>query len=250
MRALLLALALASNSLAAEPPAAAPEPLKVAVAANFRQTLEQLADQWVEESGSSLQISSASTGVLYSQAVFGAPFDLLLAADSERPRKLVEAGHAMADSLTTYAYGVLVLAYRDNLAEAAAQGIEPLLAGPGLSVAIANPELAPYGRAAAEVLDRHSLDASSRLLTATNVSQAFQMWRSGGADLALVAASYRPVPSTPIPASWYSPIAQQAVILGHASGSKAARSFLTFLTSEAARSIIEADGYLTAVADD
>ena len=94
MRLLALLLFLLPGALAAEP-------LRVAVAANFRNTLETLADAWVANGGEALKISSASTGVLYNQALYGAPFDLLLAADSDRPRRLVDSGHAVADSRVT-----------------------------------------------------------------------------------------------------------------------------------------------------
>jgi molybdate transport system substrate-binding protein len=221
----------------------AAEPLRVAVAANFRPTLETIGEAYAAETGTALRISSAATGVLYSQALFGAPFDLLLAADSLRPRRLVEGGHALADSLTTYAYGRLVLAFPERLASPEQPDITALLATPGITLAIANPELAPYGRAARAVLARAPLHERSRLLTASNVGQAFQMWHSGGADLALVAASYRPRPHLEVPADWYPPIAQQAVILNTAGEPGRARHFLAFLTGEDSRSIIAADGY-------
>ena len=237
MRLLVLLLALLSGKLAAEP-------LRVAVAANFRTTLESIADAYREETGVELKLSSASTGVLYSQALFGAPFDLLLAADSQRPALLVESGHALDDSLTTYALGKLVLAYSAGLADKEENADIPvLLASQGLTLAMANPELAPYGRAAMEVLARAPLEASSRTLTAPNVGQAFQMWFSGGADLALVAASYRPQPGLEIPANWYRPIAQQAVILAGSNREQGARDFLDFLSGPTSQAIILAAGY-------
>ena len=249
MRSILLLLALLSGSLAAKPLAEPlAEPLRVAVAANFRETLERIGDAFTAQTGTPLKISSASTGVLYSQALFGATFDLLLAADSLRPQQLVESGHALPDSRFTYAYGRLVLAYAEPLAGAG--DIAALLALPGINLAIANPDLAPYGRAAAEVLAKHPLGEGSRLLTATNVGQAFQMWYAGGADLALVAASYRPATHRVVPRDWYAPIAQQAVILSDSRNPRLAREFLAFLAAEDARAMIEADGYLTAAAID
>lgn len=237
-RSLLLVLLLLGGELAADP-------LRVAVASNFRSTLEAIGEIYTAQTGSALVISSASTGVLYSQALFGAPFDALLAADSLRPRRLVESGHALGDSLTTYAYGQLVLAYAPQLAAQGETDVAALLSRTGISLAIANPELAPYGRAAREVLEKVPLASDGRLLTAANVGQAFQMWHSGGADLALVSASYRPNPHLPIPAGWYTPIAQQAVILSSSTEAQRARDFLAFLTGDASRSVIEAHGYRT-----
>jgi molybdate transport system substrate-binding protein len=217
--------------------------LRVAVASNFRNTLEPIAESYTRRTGVSLKISSASTGVLYSQVIYGAPFDLLLAADSERPRRLVESGHALSDSRVIYAYGQLVLAYTSSIAGRGASGISGLLALPGIDVAVANPTLAPYGRAAREVLDRAPLSDTSRLLTAANVGQAYQMWHSGGAELALLAASYRPTPSLPVPEGWHDPIAQEAVILSASARIDSAREFLEFLGSEAVRELIEQHGY-------
>lgn len=241
IRTLLLALIVASNGAAADT-------LRIAVASNFRKTLETIGRQWTTQTGHHLKISSASTGVLYSQALFGAPFDVLLAADSERPGRLVENGHALADSRVTYALGRLVLAYRDALTGAGEPAVDRLLALPGIRLAVANPALAPYGRAAEEVLARAPLGRQARLLTAANVGQAFQMWHSGGADLALVSAAFHPSPHVPVPAQWHSPIAQQAVILRSSAELALAREFLAFLTSEDSATIIEKDGYLASTA--
>ena len=94
------------------------------------------------------------------------------------------------------------------------------------------------------MLERAPL-TGGRLLTASNVGQAFQMWHSGGADLALVSASYQPDPHLPIPSGWYAPIAQQAVILRSSTAPQQARDFLAFLTDDTSRTIIEAHGYDT-----
>lgn len=240
MRVIVLAFALwASQGLAAEV-------LTAAVASNFRGTLERIASAWEARTGSQLRISSASTGVLYAQALHGAPYDLLLAADAQRPARLVESGHALADSLFTYAYGRLVLAYSADLAPDDAANpqaaIDSLLSRPGTQLALANPELAPYGRAAREVLARGG-HSPARILTAANVGQAFQMWHSGGAGLALVAASYAPAHYIEIPTAWYTPIAQQGVILSASPKPELARQFFDFLGGEQARAIIEAQGY-------
>ena len=240
MRPLLLALTLLCGSFYE---AAAADPLRVAVAANFRTTLESIGEAFTAATGTPLKISSAATGVLYNQALFGAPFDLLLAADSLRPQRLVESGHALADSRMTYAYGRLVLAYAPRLTSLAKPELTALLGTPGITLAIANPELAPYGRAARAILARAPLAADSRLLTASNIGQAFQMWHSGGADLALVSASYRPTPHLAVPTDWYPPIAQQAVILSAAGDPGGAREFLAFLGNDTSRSIIAAEGY-------
>lgn len=214
--------------------------LRVAVATNFSVPLKALARAYTGETGVRISASSASTGVLYTQVIHGAPFDLVLAADSERPARLVAEG--AADNRVTYAVGKLVLAYHESLGAQAQAGIETVIARPGISLAIANPELAPYGRAAQAVLGRFPT-ARPRILTGANVGQAMQMWVSGGADAAFVAASFAPDRFLPVPAQWHPPIEQQAVILAGSNQPAAARQFLDWLTGPTARDIILQHGY-------
>ena len=167
-------------------PAACGAALQVAVASNFRSTLEQLAPGFNREQAEDIKISSGSSGMLYAQIVHGAPFDVFLSADSSYPRRLEQDGLAL--HRRTYARGILVLVYQPELAELAQTGAAAILRRPGLSLAIANPRLAPYGIAAQQVLERLG-SKPSPLLRGANISQAYQMWRGGGADAALVARS-------------------------------------------------------------
>jgi molybdate transport system substrate-binding protein len=217
--------------------------LHVASAANFKSTLSEISSRFESQTDHQVVISSASTGVLYNQVIHGAPFDVLLAADAEHPRRLVDQGLADPDSRFTYARGLLVLAYRAEMSAYAQRGVAELLGRPGLSLVIANPELAPYGLAAKAVMNRYPLGADSRLLRATNVSQAFQMWYSGGADAALVAKSFEPRHFLPIPENWYPAIEQQAVLLKNSTAIPTARSFLEFLRSPDIRALIGDSGY-------
>ncbi len=242
----LLALTLCCWLSLASPAKADDDSLRIAVAANFSGPLLQLLLAYANETGEFAVASSASTGVLYTQIRHGAPFDVFLSADAERPALLVESGDALPDSRKTYALGKLVLAYREGLAPEAPGGIGTVLGTPGLTLAMANPELAPYGRAAREVLDR--FDATPRILTGANVSQALQMWASGGADAAFVAASFRPDRYLEVPADWYAPIEQQAVILSASQKQERARHFLDWLTGPTARPLIVEIG--NGVADD
>jgi molybdate transport system substrate-binding protein len=220
--------------------------LRVAVAANFKPTLLAIAPVFETRSEHQLRISSASTGMLFNQILHGAPFDVLLAADAERPALLEERQLAVTGSRFTYATGQLVLVYRPPLASLAQRGPAALLLSPRLSLVIANPELAPYGEAAAQVLQHLNAPAvNGRLLRATNVSQAFQMWHSGGADAALVSRSQVSSHFLTIPDEWYSAPRQQAVLLQRAAGSQAARDFLEFLRQPATRELIRAQGYGT-----
>lgn len=232
-----------TTGVAAQPQASSKAPtggvLRVAVATNFTTTLRALAEQYRSATGEQLRISSASTGVHYAQIRQGAPFDVLLAADAARPSRLVADGAALADSQVTYALGRLVLTFPERWRS---ESLESLLQRSDVTLAIANPELAPYGRAAKAVLERFP-SAEPRLLTGQNVGQAAQMWASGGADLALVSASFSLTPSLPVPSEWHPPIEQQAVVLTASRRQQQAQDFLDWLTGPLAREIISCHHY-------
>jgi molybdate transport system substrate-binding protein len=219
--------------------------LLIATATNFKPALVDISESFQAQSGHSVSISSASTGVLYNQILHGAPFHIFLAADSQHPELLEHSGQAIAQTSFTYAWGQLVLAYREELAPLAARGPGELLQKPGLSLVIANPDHAPYGRAAMAVLQKRPLNPDHRLLRATNVGQAYQMWYSGGADAALVALSSSPAHYLEVPANWYSPLQQQAVLLQRGENLAAATQFLHYLASDQAQEVIRKHGYAT-----
>jgi molybdate transport system substrate-binding protein len=124
-----------------------------------------------------------ATGALFAQIKNGAPYDVFLSADAERPADLLEAGDAQETA--PYAFGQLVLVSRQELAEAG--DLTKVLAGQ--RIAVADPEIAPYGRAAAEVLDALELDPPATRIFGTSVGQAASIFRTGNAPLALIAAS-------------------------------------------------------------
>ena len=226
MRILLLLL------LALHLPARAEGPLRVAVAANFRATLEQINDLYRKETGQPVVLSSASTGVLASQVIHGAPFHLFLAAESEAPALLHERG--LGEAPFCYARGELILL----------GGSAQALADPDQSLAIANPETAPYGRAAQHILRREEFRAADgrKLVRGNNVLQAFQFWRSGTVDLALVARSLAADAGTALPTDWYLPLEQHAIVLRPHPGLAA---YLELLGSDRVRSLILDAGYLS-----
>jgi molybdate transport system substrate-binding protein len=228
--ALLLLLVLASRGNAAEP-------LRIAVAANFRATLQLASDLFQQETGVRVVLSSGSTGVLYSQIVHGAPFDLFFAADRTSTEQL--AGTAGAQGYGEpfcYAVGRLVLA--------GGNGTLAQLGDPALSVAIANPVTAPYGVAAMAVLGRpeFAAGASRRLLRGTNVVQAYQFWHSGAADLALLPRALAPAAPT-VPAAWHAPLEQFAIALTPAATNPALASYLKWIRSDRVRTLIADAGY-------
>ncbi len=207
--------------------------LRVAVASNFKPTLEKINTRFEAETGIEVVVSSASTGVLYSQVLHGAPFDLFFAADRRTPERLY-ADRVVEDAPFCYALGTLVLAGGDgSLAQ---------LADPERSLAIANPATAPYGSAAMEVLAREEFraGASRKLVRGNNVAQAYQFWHGGTVDLALVASALAP-DATAVPSAWHRPLDQYVAVLQR---SAAASAYLKWIRSDTVRDIITDAGYL------
>ncbi len=223
----------------------------VAVAANFSETMEQLQKEFEQSHSHSLRVSTGSTGKLYAQIVNGAPFDILLSADEERPKQLVKNGNAKPENRFTYAIGELVLWSADQ-SRISVAGDEVLKLRDFRKLAIANPELAPYGRAAMQALQANGIAKSlkDRLVFGENVGQTFAFVASGNAELGLVAHSHvlsarnnGRGSSWAVPAELHDPIRQDAVLLKRGEGNIAARKFIQFLRSNAARSIIRNSGY-------
>ena len=235
-------------------PAAAESAATAAVASNFRATATALVAHFEAIHAHRIRISVASTGKHYAQIVNGAPFDLFLAADAERPRLLEESGIAVFGSRFTYANGRLVLWSSDkNTCNLNCRGlVESDFDG---RLAIANPDLAPYGVAARDVLQVlgrwDALNAQRKLVIGENIAQAFQFVATGNARFGFVATSQLVAMDDPrsagclwpVPAALHPPIAQQAVLLDRARDNPAALAFLEFLKSEAASAIITAYGY-------
>lgn len=223
---------------------------RVAVASNFADAARALADDYARQSGNRIRISTASTGKLYAQIRNGAPFDVLLSADTATPRALAAEGLADAGSLYGYATGRLVLWSHDPTRVTDGEAL--LRKGDIPRLAIANPALAPYGAAARETLRhvRRWEELQPKLVLGENVGQAAQFVTSGAAplgllprSLVLVARKTTPGSGWEIPASWHTPIVQSAVLLRHGRDNAAARGFLHYLRSPAAQRKIRAFGY-------
>ena len=224
--------------------------LTIAVASNFRATAETIGTRFTAIAGQEVRFSSASTGKLYAQIVHGAPFDILLAADSEHPALLQDAGLATGAGIT-YAVGELVLWSGD--ADYAHNECRDALTSLGKrKLAIANPETAPYGRAAREFLTNADLweQVSAQLVYGENIAQALHFAVTGNASVALIAKSQAIDPRLPttgcswsVPTDLYTPIVQQAVLLQRAAANPVALSFLQFLQSADARATIRQSGY-------
>jgi molybdate transport system substrate-binding protein len=244
----IVALALVTLATAAGLPAKAAE-VSVAVAANFTAPLDRLGAAFEKVSGHHLLISSGSSGKLYVQITTGAPFEVLLSADAERPMRLEKEGAAVAGTRFTYALGKLVLWSSDpGLVDPAGA----VLAGSRFRhLAIPNPELAPYGAAARQVLQGLDLwqKLAPRLVQGEDIGQTYQFVATGSAELGFVALSQVRAAGKPqgslwlVPADRYRPIEQQAVLLTRGKDNPAARAFLDFLRSAPARTLIQDFGY-------
>lgn len=221
--------------------------MTVATASNFSLAVDELAAQFTASTGQRIRVTTGSTGKLYAQIVNGAPFDVLLAADAARPESLEVSGAGVPATRFTYAIGELLLWSRrfgDCRAALDNSG--------DVHIAMANPDIAPYGAAARDFLQQAGLWESIRaqLVIGENVSQALQFVASGNAQLGFIAGSQLQAPSLPdasctwpVPPSMHAPIEQQAILLQHGADADGARRFLQFLRSDAGRVIIERHGY-------
>jgi len=227
------------------------ETLTIAVASNVCQPARELVSRFEESTGHAVRVTTASTGKLYAQIKNGAPFDILLAADSERPRLLEESGTGVAGTRFTYAIGRLVLWSRDP--DLAGQDCKGQLGKLGSGkLAIANPLTAPYGAAARETLQAAGLWANvqGNLVFGENISQTLHFVVSGNASLGFIATSQAADARLPdatctwqVPKSMHAPIAQQAILLGRASANETAVDFMRYLRGSIAAEVIAAHGY-------
>jgi len=224
---------------------------QVAVAANFTKPSEDIAAAFEKETGHKPLLSFGSTGNFYAQIKNGAPFTMLLAADSKTPAKLEEEGGVKPGSRFTYAQGALAM-------WSAQEGFvddkgEVLKSDNFKFLAVADPKLAPYGAAAYEFLNAWKLvqPLEGRIVTGNNIGQAFQFAESGQAELGLIAWSQvcRDGKLSRgsvwlVPAELYSPILQDAVILKGAEDNAAVQAFADYLkNSPKAKEIILSYGY-------
>ncbi|MFI5355723.1 MAG: molybdate ABC transporter substrate-binding protein [Opitutales bacterium] len=238
--------------LLALPAAQAAETVRVAVAANLVQASAALNAAFrAAEPGIQLEVVFGSSGNLVAQITQGAPYDVFLSADLDYPRALIAAGQAEAETLTPFATGRLVLwTTRPGLA---VPDLATALRDPALhTLAIANPATAPYGRAARETLEKLGLWAvlQPRLVIGENIGQTAQFVASGNADAGLVALSFVLSPQladrgrwVEVPAADHAPLTQGAVLTRHGADHPAARRYLAFLRSAAARKVLERFGY-------
>lgn len=254
MRVLAMSVALASAAMAQPVPATA-ESVAIAVATNFVEPARALTEKFTQETGHAVTISTGATGTLYAQIVAGAPFDVLLAADAERPMLLEKDGLAVAGTRRTYALGRLVLWSASGSCGNEDDARRILTASDYRALAIADPKLAPYGVAAREVLKALGAwqSAAPRIVHGANIGQSYAHVATGNAEVGLIALSQMKAAESPgttprgtawlVPQHLHAPIRQDAILLTPAREKAAARMFLDFLASAPAHQIIRHYGY-------
>jgi len=223
-------------------------PLRIAVAANFTPVLKILLKDFRKNTGIKTQVISGASGAMFLQIKHGAPYDIFLSADSRRPVELEQAGYILKNSRKTYAMGQLAL-YSSSHAMHASEPLSlDLLSSPPARFAIANPDIAPYGKAAKEVLTHLGLwkNYQSRLIKGINIGQTFAQIRSKGVTLGIVSNSQlvlNNLPGVIIPNNYHQPIKQQLVIIRASKNKAAAKKLSQFLLSAKSQATIVSYGY-------
>jgi molybdate transport system substrate-binding protein len=245
-RRVLLSLLVVALGCKAEPA----EPLRVAAAADLAHAFAELGPAFSAQSKAptDLKLTLGATGLLSRQLIQGAPFDLFLAANRSYVEQVVKAGACDGASVATYARGRLVIWVKGT---GGAQLTPSSLADARWKhIAIANPEHAPYGKAARDALTRAGVwgSVSERMVYGENVQQAFELAQSGNADAAIVGLSLAIGTSR---GSWalvdealYAPIDQSLVVCKHGTNEAGARRLKAFIEAPAGRTILRKYGFL------
>jgi molybdate transport system substrate-binding protein len=245
-RLIVLGFVVAGTSAAT--PSAIAADINVAVAANFTEPAKEIAGLFESKTGNKVVFSFGASGQFYTQITQGAPFQVFLSADQERPEKAVSEGFAEPGTRFTYAVGKLVLWSRDaNLVK----GESTLNDGAFTKIAIANPAAAPYGTAAIEAMKALNVyDAlQPKIVQGNTIAQTFQFVETGNAELGFVALSQvierKEGSRWLVSSNLYSPIKQDAVLLKKGADSEAAKAFLQFLKGPEAAAVETKFGYGT-----
>ncbi|MEY2683953.1 MAG: Molybdate-binding periplasmic protein precursor [Pseudomonadota bacterium] len=246
--ALLVVSALAWISVGAS--AAHAAQAQVAVAANFAEPFKAIAAVLVQTTGHTLKVSTGASGAFYTQIKNGAPFDVFLSADNERPEMLEKEGLAVPGTRFTYATGKLALwSLRVDRVDPQGQ----VLRAPDLGkVAYANPKTAPYGEAAVQVMNRMGLTTTLTplLVQGESIGQTYNFVKTGNADVGFVALSQvlhngrlKEGSVWVVPQSYHAPIQQDAVLLRKGAQNEAAFALIKLLQSPHIKDLIRSYGY-------
>jgi molybdate transport system substrate-binding protein len=227
--------------------------LVVAAAADLSSALKDIADGYEKKTGVKVKLSFGASGALTQQIQNGAPFDVFFSADMDYPRQLITAEQADEASLYQYAVGKLVLwVPADSPLDIEHKGMNVLLDPSVKKIAIANPQHAPYGRAAVAALKHAGLydQISERLVLGENVSQAAQFAESGNAQVGFVALAHASAPAMrgkgkywEVPAEDYPPLAQGMVVLTHSQHKKEAAEFVEYISTKDSADLLRRYGF-------
>ena len=243
----LFGLTAASAALAAGVSPAFAAETQVAVAANFTEPAREIAAAFKTATGHTATLSFNSSGAIYAQLSHGAPYEVFLSADPDRPAKAEQDGLGVPGSRFTYAIGRIVL-YSKTPGLVDANGAV-LSSGKFQKLAIADPAAAPYGIAAVQTMRKLGVydRVKPKIVMGTSITQTFQFVDTGAAELGFVALSQvvnvAGGSRWTVPASNHSPINQQAILLHPGQTNPAAAAFLAFLKTPVAIAIIRRYGY-------
>jgi molybdate transport system substrate-binding protein len=243
----LIGLTLAAAVVTLGPWAARAAETQVAVAANFSEPAKEIATAFKAATGHTATLSFGSSGQFYAQMAHGAPYEVFLSADADRPANAEQDGLGVTGSRFTYAIGRLVLYSKTP---GLVDGAGAVLSGAKFNkLSIADPTAAPYGVAAVQTLNKLGVYGAvkPKIVMGSSITQAFQFVDTGAAELGFVA--YSQVLNLTggsrwlVPAADHAPINQQAILLYPGRNSRAAKAFLAFLKGPQAVAVIRKYGY-------
>jgi len=230
----------------------ATQEITVAAAADLQFALQDLAARFERDTGKHIRLIFGSSGNFFAQIQNGAPFDVFFSADIDYPKRLEAAGLAQAGTLYPYATGKIALWAPNESKLDLSRGLQVLLDASITKIAIANPEHAPYGRAAVSALRHENIydKVAAKFVLGENISQTASFVLSGSADVGIVALSLALAPSmkekgryVEIPGDDYPAIEQAAVILKSSKNQDIARQFFTFLKTPALQELLRSYGF-------
>jgi molybdate transport system substrate-binding protein len=233
--------------------AAAGREITVAAAADMSAALAEVAAAYEKRAGIKVKLSFGASGALTQQIQNGAPFDVFFSADMDYPRQLIAGGQAESATLYRYAVGRLALwVPRESPLEVEHKGMDVLLDPSVKKISIANPQHAPYGRAAAAALKHYGLyeKLADRLVLGENVSQAAQFVESGNAQVGFIALAHAIAPAMQgkgkywvVPAEAYPPLDQGVVLISHSPHAQDASAFLEYVKTAEAAAVLQHYGF-------
>jgi molybdate transport system substrate-binding protein len=229
--------------------------LNIAAASDLKFALDKLSRQFETNTpGVQIKISYGSSGNFYAQIQNQAPFDLFFSADIQYPQKLIEAGFASPTNLFRYAVGRIVLwVPKQSTIDLEKLGINALLDPSVRKIAIANPQHAPYGRAAVAAMQSTKIfsQIKSRLVYGENIAQTAQFVQTGAADIGIIALSLALAPPMKdagrfweLPIGTYPKLEQAGIVLNSVKDTRTALAFRDFVSSDAARAVLARYGFV------